>query len=147
MKYLHTMYQVKDLNSSLQFFSALGLREVKRHEVDGGRVTLVLLAAPGNEDAQIELTHHRDESGLSGDRNLGHVAYEVDDVYAHCQRLQDAGITINQPPRDGRMAFLRTSDGISIELFQRGDGLPPAEPWASMPDIGLAGRGAPHPPK
>jgi lactoylglutathione lyase len=135
MKYLHTMLQVSDLASSLKFFSAIGLREVKRHEMDGGRVTLVMLAAPGNEDAQVELTHHRDEPSHAGARGFGHVAYEVDDLYAHCQKLLDAGITLNGPPRDGCRAFIRTPDGYAVELFQRGARLPPAEPWASMPDV------------
>lgn len=136
MKYLHTMLRVSDLKATLKFFEVLGLREIKRHDVEQGRFTLVFLAAPGDESAQIELTHNWDDSGYDGGRNFGHVAYEVDDIYALCQKMQDAGITINRPPRDGWMAFVRTPDGISIELLQRGDRLPPAEPWASMPNIG-----------
>ena len=136
MKYLHTMLRVSDLEATLQFFSVLGLQQVKRYEVESGRFTLVFLAVPGNEDAQIELTHNWDERGYTGGRNFGHVSYEVDDIYALCQRAIDAGITINRPPRDGYMAFVKSPDGISVELLQAGARLPPAEPWASMPNIG-----------
>jgi lactoylglutathione lyase len=136
MKYLHTMLRVSDLSATLEFFSVLGLKEVKRHDVEQGRFTLVFLAIPGNEDAQIELTHNWDEAGYGGGRNFGHVAYEVDDVYALCRKLQDAGITIHRPPRDGWMAFVKSPDGISVELLQRGERLAPAEPWTSMPNVG-----------
>lgn len=130
------MLRVSDLDATLKFFRVVGLEEVKRHDVEQGRFTLVFLAAPGNEDAQIELTHNWDEAGYGGGRNFGHVAYEVDDIYALCRKIQDAGIVINRPPRDGWMAFVRSPDGISVELLQRGDRLPPTEPWASMPNIG-----------
>jgi len=137
MKYLHTMIRVADLDAALRFFGLLGLREVRRTENETGRFTLVFLAAPGDEDAQIELTHNWDHEGdYGGGRNFGHVAYQVDDIYALCQRLMDNGVTINRPPRDGRMAFVRTPDEISVELLQAGMPLPPAEPWTSMPNIG-----------
>ncbi len=136
MKYLHTMIRVSDLDATLAFFAVLGLKEVRRRDVPAGRFTLVFLAAPGDEAAQVELTHNWDPEDYTGGRNFGHLAYEVDDIYAHCQRLMDAGVTINRPPRDGRMAFVRTPDGISIELLQKGAALPPAEPWSSMDNIG-----------
>jgi lactoylglutathione lyase len=136
MKYLHTMVRVSDVDETLRFFALLGLREVRRMDNEQGRFTLIFLAAPGDEDAQIELTHNWDESGYGEGRNFGHVAYEVDDVYATCVRLREGGVTINRPPREGRMAFVRTPDGISIELLQRGAALPAAEPWASMPNTG-----------
>lgn len=137
MKYLHTMVRVTDLDESLDFYcNHLGLREIRRRDSTGGRFTLVFLAAPGDDNAQVELTHNWDRETLQGGRNFGHLAYEVDDIYALCQRLGDAGITINRPPRDGRMAFVRSPDGISIELLQRGEALPPREPWASMPNSG-----------
>ena len=137
MKYLHTMVRVTDLDASLRFYcDALGLEEISRREVPQGRFTLVFLAAPGDRDAQVELTHNWDPEVYTGGRNFGHLAYAVDDVYATCQRLVDHGITINRPPRDGRMAFVRSPDNISVELLQRGDALPPAEPWASMPNVG-----------
>ncbi len=137
MKYLHTMIRVADLDAALRFFGLLGLREVRRTENETGRFTLVFLAAPGDEDAQIELTHNwAHEGDYGGGRNFGHVAYQVDDIYALCQRLMDNGVTINRPPRDGRMAFVRTPDEISVELLQAGMPLPPAEPWTSMPNIG-----------
>jgi lactoylglutathione lyase len=137
MKYLHTMVRVSDLEKSLDFYcNALGLTEVRRTERPEGRFTLVFLAAPGDENAQIELTHNWDEQGYDGGRNFGHVAYQVDDIYAVCERLQKAGVLINRPPRDGRMAFVRSPDDISIELLQRGPALPPAEPWSSMPNTG-----------
>jgi lactoylglutathione lyase len=138
MKYLHTMIRVSDPAETLRFFSLLGLREVRRMENAQGRFTLIFLAAPGDEEAQIELTHNWDipEEGYGEGRNFGHVAYEVDDVYETCRRLMDGGVTINRPPREGRMAFIRTPDNISVELLQKGGALPVAEPWASMPNVG-----------
>jgi lactoylglutathione lyase len=137
MKYLHTMVRVTDLDASLKFYcDALGLRELSRKEVPQGRFTLVFLAAPGDESAQIELTYNWDPENYTGGRNFGHVAYAVDDIYATCQRLKDHGVTINRPPRDGHMAFVRSPDNISIELLQKGGSLPPAEPWKSMPNVG-----------
>jgi lactoylglutathione lyase len=136
MKYLHTMIRVSDPAETLRFFSLLGLEEVRRMDNEKGRFTLIFLAAPGDEDAQIELTHNWDEQGYGEGRNFGHVAYEVDDVYAACERLMAGGVTINRPPREGRMAFVRTPDGISVELLQKGGHLPVAEPWASMPNVG-----------
>ncbi|GHF22409.1 lactoylglutathione lyase [Kordiimonas sediminis] len=137
MKYLHTMVRVKDLEESLDFYcNKFGLIEVGRKDVPEGRFTLVFLAAPGDEDAQVELTYNWDPQEYEGGRNFGHLAYAVDDIYAHCQKLMDAGVTINRPPRDGYMAFVRSPDGISIELLQKGERLPPAEPWASMPNTG-----------
>ncbi len=137
MKYLHTMVRVADLDESLDFYAnKLGLVELKRHESAGGRFTLVYLAAPGDESAQLELTWNWDPEEYTGGRNFGHLAYAVDDIYAICQQLMDAGITINRPPRDGHMAFVRSPDGISIELLQSGDSLPVKEPWVSMPSVG-----------
>ncbi len=137
MKYLHTMVRVSDLDASLDFYcNHLGLRELSRKEVEAGRFTLVFLAAPGDEEAQVELTYNWDPEEYTGGRNFGHLAYRVDDIYALCQRLTDAGVTINRPPRDGHMAFVRSPDGISIELLQAGEPLPPQEPWASMPNEG-----------
>jgi lactoylglutathione lyase len=137
MRYLHTMVRVSNLEESLRFYcAALGLEEVRRKEVPQGRFTLVFLAAPGNAGAQVELTYNWDHEAYAGGRNFGHIAYEVDDIYAACQRLRDAGVTINRPPRDGHMAFVRSPDGISIELLQRGAALPPTEPWVSMPNTG-----------
>ena len=137
MKYLHTMVRVTDIDASLKFYrDALGLREVRRSEHEAGRFTLIYLAAPGDEDAQIELTYNWDPETYTGGRNFGHVAYAVPDIYAACQRLKDTGVTINRPPRDGRMAFVRSPDNISIELLQDGPALPPAEPWISMPNTG-----------
>jgi lactoylglutathione lyase len=138
MKYLHTMIRVSDPTETIKFFSLLGLREVRRMENAQGRFTLIFLAAPGDEEAQIELTHNWDipEEGYGEGRNFGHVAYEVDDVYETCRRLMDGGVTINRPPREGRMAFIRTPDNISVELLQKGGALPVAEPWASMPNVG-----------
>ena len=136
MKYLHTMIRVSDPEETVRFFTLLGLREMRRRDNEQGRYTLIFLAAPGDEAAQVELTHNWDESGYSGGRNFGHLAYRVDDIYETCQRLMDNGVTINRPPRDGRMAFVRTPDAISIELIQGGEALPPAEPWASMPNSG-----------
>ena len=137
MKYLHTMVRVTDLDESLDFYcNKLGLREVRRYDNPDNRFTLVMLAAPGDESAQIELTYNYDPEVLSGGRNFGHIAYQVDDIYETCQRLMDAGVTINRPPRDGHMAFIRSPDQISIELLQRGEDLPPREPWASMENTG-----------
>ena len=138
MKYLHTMIRVSDPAETLRFFALLGLEEVRRMDHEQGRFTLIFLAAPGDEDAQIELTHNWDvpEEGYGEGRNFGHVAYEVDDVYETCRRLMDGGVTINRPPREGRMAFIRTPDNISVELLQKGGALPVAEPWASMPNVG-----------
>ncbi|KAB7645487.1 VOC family protein [Polymorphobacter fuscus] len=136
MKYLHTMIRVSDVPATLHFFDLLGLKEVRRIDNEGGRFTLIFLAAPGDESAQVELTHNWDESGYTGGRNFGHLAYAVDDIYATCQRLQDGGVTINRPPRDGHMAFVRSPDGISVELLQAGPRLAPAEPWASMANTG-----------
>lgn len=137
LKYLHTMVRVSDVDESLRFYcDLLGLKEIRRHENEAGRFTLIYLAAPGDEDAQVELTWNWDEKGYDGGRNFGHIAYEVDNVYEACQRLMDGGVTINRPPRDGWMAFVRSPDGISIELLQKGERLPPAEPWASMPNTG-----------
>lgn len=137
LKYLHTMVRVSDVEESLRFYcDLLGLKEVRRHENEAGRYTLIYLAAPGDEDAQLELTWNWDEKGYTGGRNFGHIAYEVDNVYEVCQRLMDGGVTINRPPRDGWMAFVRSPDGISIELLQKGERLAPAEPWVSMPNTG-----------
>ena len=137
MKYLHTMVRVADLEKSLEFYTkALGLKELRRHEVEQGRFTLIFLAAPGDEDAQVELTYNWDPEELDGGRNFGHLAYSVDDIYESCQRLQDAGVTISRPPRDGRMAFVRSPDNVSIELLQKGAALAKQEPWASMENTG-----------
>ena len=137
MKYLHTMVRVKDLDESLDFYcNKFGLVELNRKEVAAGRFTLVFLAAPGDESAQVELTYNWDPEEYSGGRNFGHLAYAVDDIYAACRELMDAGVTINRPPRDGYMAFIRSPDGISIELLQQGEALPPTEPWASMDNSG-----------
>jgi lactoylglutathione lyase len=136
MKYLHTMIRVSDPEATVRFFNLLGLREVRRMDNEKGRFTLIFMAAPGDEDAQVELTHNWDENGYDGGRNFGHLAYRVENIYETCQRLMDNGVTINRPPRDGHMAFVRTPDAISIELLQEGASLPPAEPWASMPNVG-----------
>ncbi|MBB5684355.1 VOC family protein [Sphingobium boeckii] len=135
MKYLHTMIRVTDPDATIKFFELIGLKEVKRFDNEAGRFTLIFMAPPGQEDAQVELTHNWDPQTYDGGRNFGHLAYRVDDIYATCQRLMDAGVTINRPPRDGHMAFVRTPDHISIELLQDGH-LEPAEPWVSMPNIG-----------
>ena len=134
MKYLHTMIRVSDPEETIRFFNLIGLEEVRRMENEAGRYTLIFLAVPG-EEGKAEVTHNWDEKGYEGGRNFGHLAYRVDDIYATCQRLMDAGVTINRPPRDGHMAFVRTPDGISIELLQEGH-LEPQEPWASMPNSG-----------
>jgi lactoylglutathione lyase len=137
MKYLHTMVRVTNLEESIDFYcNKLGLKELRRHEVEAGRFTLVFLAAEGDEEAQVELTYNWDPEKLEGGRNFGHLAYRVKDIYATCQRLIDAGVTVNRPPRDGYMAFVRSPDGISIELLQEGGALPPKEPWKSMPNTG-----------
>jgi lactoylglutathione lyase len=137
MKYLHTMVRVSDLERSLDFYcEKLGLQELRRYDVEKGRFTLIFLAAPGDKDAQVELTYNWDPEDYDEGRNFGHLAYAVDDIYEVCQRLLDAGVTINRPPHDGHMAFVRSPDNISIELLQTGEALAPAEPWASMGNTG-----------
>jgi lactoylglutathione lyase len=137
VKYLHTMVRVTDLDQSIDFYcDKLGLKEINRFDVEAGRFTLVFLAAPGDEDAQVELTHNWDPEPYDSGRNFGHLAYRVDDIYALCQRLLDGGVTIHRPPRDGHMAFVRSPDNISIELLQQGEPLPPKDPWRSMPNVG-----------
>ncbi len=136
IKYLHTMIRVSDPDATIRFFSLLGLQELRRFDYEAGRFSLIFLAAPGDEEAQIELTHNWDESGYGEGRNFGHLAYRVSNIYETCQKLMEGGVTINRPPRDGRMAFVRSPDNISVELLQDGDALPLAEPWASMPNIG-----------
>ena len=137
MKYLHTMVRVTDIEKSLEFYcDKLGLTEVRRRESEKGRFTLVFLAPPGNEEAQVELTYNWDPESYTGGRNFGHLAYEVDNIYASCQRLMDGGVVINRPPRDGRMAFVRSPDGISIELLLAGEALESSEPWSSMDNSG-----------
>jgi len=137
MRYLHTMLRVKDLAKSLDFYcNKLGLQETRRYEVESGRFTLVFVAAPETLHAEIELTYNWDPEEYTGGRNFGHVSFEVDDIYATCQRLMDKGVTIVRPPRDGYMAFVRSPDQISVEFLQKGKSLPPAEPWTSMPNIG-----------
>ena len=137
MKYLHTMVRVTDLDASLDFYcNKLGLALLSKRDVPAGRFTLAFLAAPGDDTAQVELTHNWEPQAYTGGRNFGHLAYAVDDIYALCDRLQDKGVVINRPPRDGRMAFVRSPDGISIELLQSGPALPPQEPWESMANTG-----------
>ena len=138
MKYLHTMLRIKDKETSLSFFvDALGLKEIRTIDVEEGRFSLIFLAAEGNEESQIELTHNWDGDDLGeGSRNFGHLAYEVDDIYEVCQRLQEKGVEINRPPRDGRMAFVKSPDNISVEILQKGVALEPIEPWQSMENIG-----------
>ena len=137
MKYLHTMVRVTDIDASLDFYcNKLGLKERNRYDSEQGRFTLVFLAAPGDEEAQVELTHNWDLEPYDEGRNFGHLAYQVDNIYELCQKLMDAGVTINRPPRDGHMAFVRSPDNISIELLQKGESLPPAEPWVSMDSEG-----------
>jgi len=136
MKFLHSMLRVSDPAATVAFFQLLGLEERRRKDVPGGRFTLIFLGVPGDVGGEVELTHNWDETGYAGGRNFGHLAYEVEDIYASCQRLMDAGVTINRPPRDGHMAFVRSPDGISVELLQRGGALAPAEPWASMANTG-----------
>ena len=138
MKYLHTMVRVTDIEKSVQFYrDALGLKEISRRDYEKGRFTLVFLSAPGDDSAQVELTYNWDRETYIGGRNFGHLAYEVENIYQSCQRLRDYGVTISRPPRDGRMAFVRSPDNISIELLQKGEALPPAEPWISMPNTGV----------
>jgi|TARA_R100000501_G_scaffold5804_1_gene12868 lactoylglutathione lyase len=136
MKYLHTMVRVSDLGASIRFYELLGLKEMRRKDVPQGRFTLVFMAAPDDAGGEVELTYNWDPETYDGGRNFGHLAYAVDDIYDSCQRLMDAGVTINRPPHDGRMAFVRSPDGISVELLQAGNALPPKEPWASMPNTG-----------
>jgi lactoylglutathione lyase len=136
MKYLHTMVRVTDLAKSIAFYELLGLKELRRVDNERGRFTLVFMAAPGDERAQVELTWNWDPEAYTMGRAFGHLAYEVDDLYAACARLQAGGVTINRPPRDGHMAFVRSPDNVSVELLQKGKSLPPAEPWASMPNTG-----------
>ena len=137
MKYLHTMVRISSVEDSLDFYcDKLGLIELRRYDDDKGRYTNIFLAAPGNEDAMIELTHNWDPEEYAGGRNFGHLAYGTENIYALCQHLMDNGVTINRPPRDGRMAFVRSPDNVSIELLQQGDALTPAEPWLSMPNTG-----------
>ena len=137
MKYLHTMVRVTDIDQSLDFYvNKLGLKEIRRMESPAGRFTLIYLAAPGDENAQVELTYNWDPEVYGEGRNFGHLAYEVDNIYETCQRLTDGGVTINRPPRDGRMAFIRSPDNISIEFLQKGGALTPQEPWTSMPNTG-----------
>ena len=137
MRYLHAMVRVRDLDASLRFYrDALGLVETRRKDYPAGRFTLVYLGAPANPEAEVELTYNYDDEDYGSARNFGHLAFAVDDIYAACERLQAHGVTINRPPRDGRMAFVRSPDQISIELLQAGPALPPAEPWVSMPNVG-----------
>lgn len=144
MKFLHTMVRVTDIEASVKFYELLGLKEMRRIDNERGRFTLVFLAAPDDAERsaaerapEVELTYNWDPEEYTGGRNFGHLAYAVDDIYASCQRLLDGGVTINRPPRDGHMAFVRSPDGISVELLQKGARLPPAEPWASMPNSGV----------
>ena len=136
MKFLHAMLRVSDPGATIGFFKLLGLEERRRKEVPEGKFTLIFLGVPGDEGGEVELTHNWDDAGYDGGRNFGHLAFAVDDIYATCRRLADAGVTINRPPRDGHMAFAKSPDGISIELLQKGDRLAPAEPWASMSNTG-----------
>jgi len=137
MRYLHTMVRVSDLDKSLHFYGdLLGLKEIRRRDDDKGRYTNIFLAPPGQEDAPLELTYNWDPEEYTGGRNFGHLAYEVDDIYDFCQRLMDAGVTINRPPRDGHMAFIRSPDNVSVEILQKDGSLAPKEPWASMPNTG-----------
>jgi lactoylglutathione lyase len=137
MKYLHAMVRVSDVDKSLRFYrDLLGLKEVRRSENEKGRYTLIYLAAPGQEETPVELTYNWDPEAYTGGRNFGHLAYEVDDIYAFCDKAMKAGVTINRPPRDGKMAFIRSPDLISIEILQKGPAKPPQEPWISMPNTG-----------
>ena len=137
MRFLHSMLRVSDPDATIRFFKLLGLEERRRVDNEAVRFTLIFLGVPGDEGGEVELTWNWDEKGYSGDRNFGHLAYQVDNIYETCQRLMDHGVTINRPPRDGHMAFVRTPDSISIELLQKGGALAPAEPWASMPNTGV----------
>jgi len=136
MKFLHSMIRISDPEATIRFFKLLGLEERRRMENEQGRFTLIFLGVPGDGGGEVELTYNWDEDGYGGGRNFGHLAYQVDDIYETCARLRDAGVTINRPPRDGRMAFVRTPDNISVELLQKGGSLEPSEPWASMPNTG-----------
>ena len=136
MRFLHAMLRVGDPEATIRFFNLLGLEERRRMDNEAGRYTLIFLGVPGDEGGEVELTHNWDDSSYGGGRNFGHLAYQVDDIYDTCRRLADAGVTINRPPRDGRMAFVRSPDNISIELLQKGEALAPAEPWSSMPSSG-----------
>jgi lactoylglutathione lyase len=137
VRYLHTMVRISDVDQSLRFYrDLLGLKEIRRREDEKGRYTLIFLAPPSQEETPVELTYNWDPEEYTGGRNFGHLAYEVEDIYAFCKKLMDAGVTINRPPRDGRMAFVRSPDNISIEILQKGGALPPAEPWASMANTG-----------
>ena len=136
MRFLHSMLRVHDPEATIRFFELLGLEERRRNEAPQGRFTLIFLGVPGDEGGEVELTHNWDPADYPGGRNFGHLAFEVDDIYESCKRLMDAGVTINRPPRDGRMAFVRSPDSISVELLQKGAALPPAEPWQSMPNTG-----------
>ena len=136
MRFLHSMLRVSDLEPTIRFFHLLGLEERRRFDVPQGKYSLIFLGVPGDSGGEVELTHNWDEQGYGGGRNFGHLAYEVDDIYATCERLMQAGVTISRPPRDGRMAFVRSPDNISVELLQKGSALEPAEPWASMPNRG-----------
>jgi lactoylglutathione lyase len=136
MRFLHAMLRVSDPDSTIRFFNLLGLEERRRMDNEAGRFTLIFLGVPGDDGGEVELTVNWDEQDYGGGRNFGHLAYQVDDIYETCARLMDAGVTINRPPRDGRMAFVRSPDNISIELLQKGAALGPAEPWASMPNLG-----------
>ena len=136
MKFLHSMLRVSDPDATVAFFQLLGLEERRRKDVPEGKFTLIFLGAPGDDGGEVELTHNWEESGYQGGRNFGHLAFAVDDIYATCRRLADNGVTINRPPRDGHMAFIKSPDGISIELLQRGERLPPSEPWSSMSNTG-----------
>ena len=136
MRFLHAMLRVSDPDATVRFFRLIGLEERRRMENEAGRFTLIFLGVSGDEGGEVELTHNWGEAGYGGDRNFGHLAFQVDDIYATCQRLMDNGVTINRPPRDGHMAFVRSPDAISIELLQKGGALAPAEPWASMANTG-----------
>ena len=136
MRFLHSMLRVSDPDATIRFFELLGLEERRRMDNEAGRFTLIFLGAPGDDGGEVELTHNWDETGYAGGRNFGHLAYQVDDIYAICQRLVDGGVIINRPPRDGRMAFVRSPDNVSVELLQKGDSLAAAEPWSSMPNVG-----------
>jgi lactoylglutathione lyase len=136
MRFLHSMLRVSDPDATIRFFELLGLEERRRMDNEAGRFTLIFLGAPGDDGGEVELTHNWDETSYAGGRNFGHLAYQVDDIYAICQRLVDGGVIINRPPRDGRMAFVRSPDNVSVELLQKGDSLAVAEPWSSMPNVG-----------
>jgi lactoylglutathione lyase len=136
MRFLHSMLRVSDAEATIRFFNLLGLEERRRMDNEAGRFTLIFLGVPGDEGGEVELTVNWDEADYAGGRNFGHLAYQVDDIYETCERLMQSGVTINRPPRDGHMAFVRSPDNISVELLQKGAALPPAEPWASMPNTG-----------